>query len=149
MDNQTTPTKPNYYTIQGFDLWDITSRLPHPIASAVEYVYRHHRKNGVVDLEKARMWLQYAKETLEHGNMYRVAKANREIVRRGLQKLQEQTTTSEEFRMYSYLLIFLFGYPTLESKTNMLHHVLMSLEDLIAKESVADQEEEVTPCATK
>lgn len=148
MDNQTTPTKPNYYTIQGFELWDITSRMPHPLACVVEYVYRHRRKNGVVDLEKARMWLQYAKETLAQGNTYRVAKANREIVRTGLQKLSEQAATNEEYRIYSYLLNF-FDYPLLTSKDKTLHRALMDLEDLIAKESGSDQEEEVTPCTTK
>lgn len=146
MNIQSVQTKPNYYKIQGFELWDITSRMPHPLACAVEYVYRHRSKNGAVDLEKARMWLQYAKETLAYGNMYRVAKANREIVRRGLQKLSEQAATREESRMYSYLSDSLFDFA---SKTYSLHSALTSLEDLIAKESVADKEEEEPSCATK
>lgn len=47
-----------------FEPADLTERLPHPIASAVEYIIRAGRKEGVpetVDLKKARWWLLRAR----------------------------------------------------------------------------------------
>lgn len=43
-----------------FELADLTERLPHPIASAVEYIIWAGRKEGLpeeLDLTKARWWL--------------------------------------------------------------------------------------------
>lgn len=49
---------------------DITSRLPHPIASAFEYCIRAGKKEGVpeeIDLKKALFWLNHFHEMLRQG----------------------------------------------------------------------------------
>ena len=55
---------PSHYTQAAVTIEpiDITSRLPHPIASAVEYIVRAGHKFGqaeAVDLSKARYWLNH------------------------------------------------------------------------------------------
>ena len=42
---------------------DFSTFLPHPLASAFEYVSRHNLKNGVEDLHKAEWWLNEALHT--------------------------------------------------------------------------------------
>lgn len=52
-----------------FEPADLTERLPHPIASAVEYILRAGKKEGCpeeVDLKKARWWLKRALARYEH-----------------------------------------------------------------------------------
>ena len=49
---------------------DLTMRLPHPLASAFEYVYRAGKKPGVAaltDLQKARVWLSRTDSLLKTG----------------------------------------------------------------------------------
>lgn len=134
MDNQTTPTKPNYYTIQGFELWDITSRLPHPLASAVEYIYRHRAKNGVEDLKKALTWLQYANETINVYNTYNVQKENRELVCVGLQKLAKTARTSAEAKVYKSIPAFL-STKSIITKQIYLDEAIKAVEDMITEET--------------
>ena len=63
---------PNYYVADAPTLepMDLTMRLPHPLASAFEYVYRAGKKPGVsatTDLSKARVWLSRSVEMMEIG----------------------------------------------------------------------------------
>lgn len=53
---------PKHYHRDGidFECVELSTAYPHPIASAVEYVFRHKAKNGVEDLRKAQWWIQYA-----------------------------------------------------------------------------------------
>ena len=55
---------PSHYADQGVMLEpiELTSRLPHPLASAYEYAIRAGKKEGspeLVDLKKARFWLDF------------------------------------------------------------------------------------------
>lgn len=49
---------------------ELTMRLPHPLASAFEYVYRAGKKPGVAaltDLQKAQVWLSRTIDMMETG----------------------------------------------------------------------------------
>ena len=55
---------PSHYADQGVTIEpiELTSRLPHPLASAYEYAIRAGKKEGspeIVDLKKARFWLNF------------------------------------------------------------------------------------------
>lgn len=55
---------PSHYADQGVmvEPIELTSRLPHPLASAFEYAIRAGKKEGspeLVDLKKARFWLNF------------------------------------------------------------------------------------------
>lgn len=55
---------PSHYADQGvvIEPIELTSRLPHPLASAYEYAIRAGKKEGspeLVDLKKARFWLNF------------------------------------------------------------------------------------------
>lgn len=55
---------PSHYADQGvmIEPIELTSRLPHPLASAYEYTIRAGKKEGspeLVDLQKARFWLKF------------------------------------------------------------------------------------------
>lgn len=63
---------PNYYVSDAPTLepMDLTMRLPHPLASAFEYVYRAGKKPGVAaltDLQKAQVWLSRTAYMLDTG----------------------------------------------------------------------------------
>lgn len=52
---------------------ELTMRLPHPLASAFEYVYRAGKKPGVpaeVDLRKAAFWLKSAADRIDAGLVF-------------------------------------------------------------------------------
>ena len=52
---------------------ELTMRLPHPLASAFEYVYRAGKKPGVpaeVDLRKAAFWLKSAAARIDAGLVF-------------------------------------------------------------------------------
>lgn len=57
-------SNPKHYHRDGvdFECVELSTLFPHPIASAVEYVFRYKAKNGVEDLRKAVWWLQYARK---------------------------------------------------------------------------------------
>ncbi|GGI15434.1 hypothetical protein GCM10007377_15880 [Galliscardovia ingluviei] len=57
-----TVNNPKHYHRQGinFECVELSTLFPHPVASAIEYVFRHQCKNGIEDLRKAMWWLQYA-----------------------------------------------------------------------------------------
>ena len=48
----------HYQHASGIECWQLSAYMPHPLASALEYVWRYENKNGVEDLKKARWWLQ-------------------------------------------------------------------------------------------
>ena len=48
----------HYQHASGIECWQLSAYMPHPLASALEYVWRYEAKNGVEDLKKARWWLQ-------------------------------------------------------------------------------------------
>ena len=48
----------HYQHASGIECWQLSAYMPHPLASALEYVWRYEDKNGVEDLKKARWWLQ-------------------------------------------------------------------------------------------
>lgn len=52
-------TTPDYYKRCGHECRELSANYPHPIASAIEYVWRHKGKNGIKDLYKAKDWLEY------------------------------------------------------------------------------------------
>ena len=51
---------PNYYHREGadFECFELSMLFPHPLARAIEYVFRYENKNGIKDLEKAEWWMQ-------------------------------------------------------------------------------------------
>ena len=53
---------PKHYHRDGvdFECVALSTLFPHPLASAVEYVFRYQEKNGVEDLKKAQWWIRYA-----------------------------------------------------------------------------------------
>lgn len=51
-------TPDRYRHPSGVECWQISCHLPHPLASAFEYVWRHRQKGGVEDLQKALRWLE-------------------------------------------------------------------------------------------
>lgn len=55
-------SNPKHYHRNGvdFECVALSTLFPHPLASAIEYVFRHRAKNGVEDLKKAQWWIQYA-----------------------------------------------------------------------------------------
>lgn len=66
---------PSYYVQNAPTLepMDLTMRLPHPLASAFEYVYRAGSKPGVPaldDLRKAEFWLEAAFDRMDAGLMF-------------------------------------------------------------------------------
>lgn len=52
-------TTPDYYKRSGHECRELSAMYRHPIASAIEYVWRHKGKNGVEDLRKALDWLEW------------------------------------------------------------------------------------------
>lgn len=60
-------TTPDYYMRCGHECRELSANYPHPLASAIEYVWRHKGKNGVEDLYKAEDWLDYF---LHHENEF-------------------------------------------------------------------------------
>lgn len=51
-------TPDRYRHPSGVECWQISCHLPHPLASAFEYVWRHRQKGGVEDLQKALRWIE-------------------------------------------------------------------------------------------
>lgn len=54
-------TTPDYYKRAGHECRELSRFFNHPMACAVEYVWRHKGKNGVEDLRKALDWMEYNK----------------------------------------------------------------------------------------
>lgn len=59
----------HYQHPSGIECIDISRHLPHALASALEYAWRHRHKNGVEDLRKAAWWLN---DWLAHSTPYTV-----------------------------------------------------------------------------
>lgn len=59
---------PSRYNENKVEAWDFTtfSLLPHTIGTVVEYVIRYKHKGGIQDLEKAKRWLQKAKQSYKY-----------------------------------------------------------------------------------
>jgi len=71
---------PAHYTSHpsGVECWQISAHLPHPLASAFEYVFRHRDKDQPVeDLRKAIKWLEFERlrrrEIVTQGHIVPVA----------------------------------------------------------------------------
>lgn len=57
------PESPERYRHpSGIECWQISQHLPHPLASAFEYVWRYREKGGLEDLRKAARWLRIERE---------------------------------------------------------------------------------------
>lgn len=67
---------PKRYTQNKLQCWDfwIKAGLDPLIASAVKYVWRYKYKNGLQDLEKAKVFLEKAIKESEKGNIYYTGK---------------------------------------------------------------------------
>ena len=59
---------PSRYNENKVEAWDFTifSLFPHPIGTVVEYVIRYKHKGGIQDLEKAKRWLEKAKQSYKY-----------------------------------------------------------------------------------
>lgn len=59
---------PSRYNENKVEAWDFTtfSLLSHTIGTVVEYVIRYKHKGGIQDLEKAKRWLQKAKQSYKY-----------------------------------------------------------------------------------
>lgn len=59
---------PSRYNENKVEAWDFTtfSLFPHTIGTVVEYVIRYKHKGGIQDLEKAKQWLQKAKQSYKY-----------------------------------------------------------------------------------
>lgn len=59
---------PSRYNENKVEAWDFTifSLFPHPIGTVVEYVIRYKHKGGIQDLEKAKRWLEKAKDSYKY-----------------------------------------------------------------------------------
>ena len=59
---------PSRYTQNKIESWDFSlySCFPHMIATVTEYVIRYKHKGGVQDLEKAKIWLNKAKDSYKY-----------------------------------------------------------------------------------
>ena len=59
---------PSRYTQNKVESWDFSlySCFPHMIATVTEYVIRYKHKGGIQDLEKARIWLNKAKDSYKY-----------------------------------------------------------------------------------
>lgn len=56
---------PDYYKRAGHECRELSRCFNHPMACAVEYVWRHKGKNGVEDLRKALDWIEWDKNQSE------------------------------------------------------------------------------------
>lgn len=52
-------TTPDYYKRAGHECRELSGTFRHPLASAIEYVWRHKGKNGIEDIRKALDWLEW------------------------------------------------------------------------------------------
>ena len=59
---------PSRYNENKVEAWDFTtfSLFPHTIGTVVEYVIRYKHKGGIQDLEKAKRWLNKAKDSYKY-----------------------------------------------------------------------------------
>ena len=59
---------PSRYNENKVEAWDFTtfSLFPHTIGTVVEYVIRYKHKGGIQDLEKAKRWLEKAKQSYKY-----------------------------------------------------------------------------------
>lgn len=59
---------PSRYNENKVEAWDFTtfSLFPHTIGTVVEYVIRYKHKGGIQDLEKAKRWLEKAKQSYNY-----------------------------------------------------------------------------------
>ena len=59
---------PSRYTQNKIESWDFSlySCFPHMIATVTEYVIRYKHKGGIQDVEKAKIWLNKAKDSYKY-----------------------------------------------------------------------------------
>lgn len=122
---------PNYYHRDGvdFECVELSTLFPHPIASAVEYVFRYKAKNGVEDLRKALWWLRYARAH-EELIAFRV---DGELAYERARQLFLTTNGENECRFWAHLAVFATPYG-MENKRVMVDCMIQALTDLIKQE---------------
>lgn len=124
-------SNPKHYHREGvdFECVELSTLFPHPIASAVEYVFRHREKNGVEDLRKALWWLQYAREH-EELIAFRV---DGELAAKLAGQLFWATNDAHESDFWVYLAKFATPYG-MKNKRVMIDCLIQALTDLIKQE---------------
>ena len=102
---------PKRYTQNKLECWDfwVKAGLDPLIASAVKYVWRYKYKNGIEDLNKARVFLEKAIEEVQKGTIYHSEKyylivpgevkdfSNKQFI---FMRIASQTTGKTNYTLY-------------------------------------------------
>lgn len=125
-------SNPKYYHREGvdFECVELSTLFPHPIASAVEYVFRYKAKNGVEDLRKALWWLQYARA---HEELIAFRVDSKLASKRAKQLYWANSDDAYEPHFWAYLAEFATQYG-MGNKRIMLDNMIQALTDLLKQE---------------
>lgn len=116
---------PQHYTGGDIEPKDLilAGCFPHYVASAIEYIWRHKRKNGAEDLRKAAQCLRMHTEALDQSENYKThVKVCCALDR----------STSEQWQAFNEAAGFYVGYD------DYIHDVILALE-IEAKKYEAQQ----------
>lgn len=124
-------SNPTHYHRDGvdFECVELSTLFPHPIASAVEYVFRHKSKNGVEDLNKALWWLCYA---MGHEELI-AFRVDGELAYERARQLFFATADIDESLFWLHLAVFATPYG-MKNKHVTLSCMIHALTDLIKQE---------------
>lgn len=129
---------PNHYHRDGvnFECVELSALLPHPIASAVEYVWRHRQKHGIEDLRKAAWWLEYARRNVWTVHDNHITNRYKYIAAEYVDVLWQRTKNTPEGRFWAALYDYLddLGMSDEISMAQTIDSMTAAVRDMIEQE---------------